>query len=105
MKEPIGIGTVKSSVDHPDHYNTDRPVLIIDDTKTDGVKQYVGIECVDVVRNMPFWKGNAIKYLWRAGYKHEEGKSIKYKEIEDLEKAVWYINDRIKQLKADGRDN
>lgn len=57
------------------------------------------IECIDVVRYMPFWKGNAIKYLWRAGIKQEVGKSDVDKEIEDLEKAIWYINDRINQLK------
>lgn len=86
-------------VDHPLHYNTNRPLLIIDDTEIGGVKQYVGIECIDVVRNMPFWKGNAIKYIWRAGLKQEVGKSDVTKEIEDLEKAKWYIQDRINQLK------
>lgn len=57
------------------------------------------IECIDVVRDIPFWKGNAIKYLWRAGIKQEFGKSDITKEIEDLEKAKWYIQDRINQLK------
>ena len=89
----------EDQVNHPLHYNTNRPLLIIDDTEIGGVKQYVGIECIDVVRNMPFWKGNAIKYLWRAGLKQEVGKSDVTKEIEDLEKAKWYIQDRINQLK------
>ena len=44
--------------------------------------------------------GNAIKYLWRAGLKQDADKTERDKEIEDLEKAVWYINDRIKQLKG-----
>lgn len=56
------------------------------------------VECIEAVRDMPFWKGNAIKYLWRAGLKEELGKSDIDKEIEDLEKAKWYINDRIKKL-------
>ena len=42
--------------------------------------------------------GNAIKYLWRAGLKKEQGIDEIDKEIEDLKKAIWYINDRIHQL-------
>lgn len=37
---------------------------------------------------------NAIKYLWRAGLKYSDN------EIQDLEKAIWYIQDKIKQLKG-----
>ena len=51
-----------------------------------------GIECIEVARHYPFAIGNAFKYLWRAGLKDKES------EIEDLKKAIWYINDRIKQL-------
>lgn len=40
-----------------------------------------------------FCIGNAIKYLSRAGKKNAD------KEIEDLEKSVWYINRKIAQLK------
>lgn len=58
-----------------------------------------GIECIEITRHYCFAIGNAIKYLWRAGLKVEEGMTDKQKEIEDLEKAVWYINDRISQLK------
>ena len=57
-----------------------------------------GIECIDVVRYHDFDTGNAIKYLWRAGLKSEEGMTNKSKEIEDLKKAIFYINDRIKML-------
>lgn len=71
----------EEKVDHPAHYQGN-------------------IECIEVVRNMPFWKGNAVKYLWRAGSKEELGKSNINKEIEDLEKAKWYIQDRINQLKS-----
>lgn len=63
-----------------------------------------GIECIEIARHYCFSIGNAIKYLWRAGLKQEVGKSDIAKEIEDLEKAKWYIDDRIKQLKANGRD-
>lgn len=57
-----------------------------------------GIECIDITRHYCFSIGSAIKYLWRAGLKGEEGMSKVEKEIEDLKKAIWYINDRIKQL-------
>jgi hypothetical protein len=49
------------------------------------------IECIDIVRHMDFNTGNAVKYAWRAGKKGDA--------IEDLEKAVWYLNDRISELK------
>lgn len=58
-----------------------------------------GIECIDITRHYCFSIGNAIKYLWRAGLKTEEGLQNREKEIEDLRKAIWYINDRIDQLK------
>ena len=57
-----------------------------------------GYEFIEITRHYCFSIGNAIKYLWRAGLKHEEGMEDKQKEIEDLKKAIWYINDRIKQL-------
>ena len=46
------------------------------------------IECIDVTRHFNFNLGNAIKYIWRADYK---GKCI-----EDLKKAIWYLEDEIK---------
>jgi hypothetical protein len=58
-----------------------------------------GVECIDITRHYCFSVGNAIKYLWRAGLKTEEGLQDREKEIEDLRKAMWYINDRIEQLK------
>ena len=58
-----------------------------------------GVECITVTRHKDFNIGNAIKYLWRAGLKVEEGLSNKEKQIEDLQKAIFYINDEIKLLK------
>lgn len=71
------------NVNHPSHY-TSHPS---------------GIECIEITRHYCFSIGNAIKYLWRAGLKKEMGLEDKQKEIEDLEKAIWYIKDRIAQLK------
>jgi len=49
-----------------------------------------GIECIQITEHMDFLKGNAIKYIWRAGNKGSE--------IEDLEKAKWYLERRIAML-------
>ena len=57
-----------------------------------------GIECIDVARHRDFNIGNALKYLWRAGFKQEEGISDIDKQIEDLKKAIFYINDEIALL-------
>lgn len=57
-----------------------------------------GIECIEITRHYDYCIGNAIKYLWRAGLKTEQGMQDKEKEIEDLRKAIWYINDKIENL-------
>ena len=57
-----------------------------------------GVECIEITRHHCFTIGNAIKYLWRAGLKKDSSLEGNAKEVEDLKKAIWYINDRIKQL-------
>jgi len=66
----------KEAVHHPDHYNKG------------------GIEVIDFIDawDMNFERGSAVKYIARAGVKDPE------KEIEDLEKAEWYINHEIIRL-------
>ena len=53
-----------------------------------------GIECIEVTEHFDFNRGNAIKYIWRAGTK-----GTNLTEIEDLEKAIWYLKRAIQQLK------
>lgn len=60
-----------------------------------------GIEVLDVVRHMDFCLGNVVKYVIRAGRKSEQGLSDIDKSIEDLEKAKYYLEDRIKHLKEE----
>ena len=72
----------KDNINHPSHY-TSHPS---------------GIECIDIAEHYNFCIGNAIKYLWRAGLKSEDGISKKEKQIEDLKKAIWYIKREIKSL-------
>ena len=56
------------------------------------------IETIEFIedKGLDFCLGNAVKYISRAGKKDPD------KEIEDLNKAVWYINRRIKQLREGG---
>lgn len=72
----------KDNINHPKHYTSDPS----------------GIECIDITRHRNFNVGNAIKYLWRAGLKIDADKYSINKQIEDLEKAVWYIVDEIHRL-------
>jgi len=62
-------------VNHPKHY-TNHPS---------------GIECIQITEHMGFNLGNAIKYIWRADLKNDA--------VEDLKKAVWYV-----QREIDKRD-
>lgn len=57
-----------------------------------------GIECLEVTRHMTFNIGNAIKYLWRNGQKDQNPA------VQDLEKAVFYINDEIKRIKKESQN-
>ena len=51
-----------------------------------------GVECIQITQHRNFTIGNAIKYLWRAGLK--DGNS----DVQDLKKAIWYIECEIKRL-------
>ena len=67
---------VNKNVSHPSHYNQ-------------------GIEAIDIIESwdLNFSLGNAIKYILRSPYKG--------KQIEDLEKARWYIDREINRLKKE----
>lgn len=73
---------VIDSVNHPDHYTSDPS----------------GVECIQITRHRNFNVGNAFKYLWRAGLKQDPGKDALEKQVEDLRKAIFYINDEITRL-------
>ena len=60
-------------VNHPPHYTAHSS----------------GVECIQITETMNFCLGNAIKYIWRADLKHDA--------IEDLKKAVWYVNREIER--------
>ena len=68
----------KESVNHPDHYLKES-----------------GYEVIDVIKawKLDFELGNALKYIARAGRKNPSSLD------EDLQKAMWYINYKLKQKK------
>lgn len=68
---------VSDPVNHPSHYTSIVP----------------GIECIDVVKHLSFLRGNAIKYLWRAGAKGDV--------LEDLKKAAWYVQKEIEEIQRE----
>ena len=72
VKEPVE----NDPVNHPSHY-------------TDG-----NIEVMDFIedKQLNFARGNVIKYVSRAGKKDPN------KELEDLKKAMWYLNREIERL-------
>jgi len=51
-----------------------------------------GIEAIEICQHMNFCRGNAMKYLFRAGLKGDE--------IEDLQKAKWYIQREIERIQS-----
>lgn len=66
-----------SNVEKPKHYNTGK------------------IEVIDAIEDwkLNFHRGNVIKYVARAGHKDHT------KEVEDLEKAHWYLSREIFTLR------
>lgn len=63
---------MSDSVNHPDHYGSeDDPYEVIK------IIEHFGLS---------FSLGNAIKYILRAGKKSRDT------EVEDLQKAVWYVD-------------
>lgn len=73
---------INDNVNHPSHYT------------------YGKIEVIDFIEDkcLNFHRGNAVKYIARAGKKNPE------KEIEDLKKAAWYINREIERLENEQCD-
>lgn len=76
---------VKDNVNHPSHYTW--------------LKEELGIEVIDITKHFDFLLGNTLKYILRAGKKEDAELSKDEKFLEDLEKAQWYLNYKINDLK------
>jgi hypothetical protein len=48
-----------------------------------------GIEAIQITEHMSFPLGSAMKYIWRADLKNDA--------IEDLRKAIWYLEREIQR--------
>jgi len=72
-------------VNHPAHYNKGK------------------IEVIDFVEDqqLDFHRATAVKYICRAGSKEDPGMTLEEKEIQDLEKAQWYIKRKIRLLRRE----
>lgn len=82
----ISAAAAHDHVNHPSHY-----------TSSPAKCSACGhpIECIDVVEHMTFSVGNAVKYAWRNGLK--SGASA----VEDLKKAMWYLDREIQRLEKE----
>lgn len=76
----------EDAVNNPSHYNTG------------------SIECIEAIEESMtpeaykgYLKGNCMKYLWRYDYKG--------KQVEDLEKAQWYLAKLLKEVVFDNEEN
>ncbi len=67
---------VEDLINHPRHYNS-----------------YPDVEVIDITKHMNFCRGNIVKYVARAAFKGTE--------LQDLEKALWYLNTEIARIKND----
>ena len=68
----------KEMVNHPNHYGGES-------------NPYEAIKVIDAW-DLDFCLGNTVKYISRAGKKHPD------KELEDLKKALWYLQHKIDTL-------
>ena len=75
--DKVNSNIVKEAVNHPSHYQSKN-----------------GMEVIDVIESfdLGFNLGNVIKYCLRCGKKNAE--------IEELEKAKWYLEREIQNRKA-----
>lgn len=75
---------MSDSVNHPAHYTW--------------LKEKCGVEVIDITRHLDFDLGNAVKYIMRAGRKKDSSLTETEKAKEDLQKAIFYINDYIENI-------
>ena len=62
------VHTVADAIHHPKHYTSDD----------------CGVEAIEITSLLPACISNAVKYVWRCGKKDED--------LQELKKALWYIN-------------
>ena len=63
-----GMDNTTDTIDHPKHYTSDD----------------CGVEAIEITSLLPACISNTVKYVWRCGKKDED--------LQELKKALWYIN-------------
>lgn len=81
QKIPENTDTKEDLVNHPNHYKSSSGLEVIDVIKA-FTEDLVGVEATNT--------GNVLKYICR--WKKKNG-------LQDLEKAKWYLEDLIKEVK------
>ena len=76
----------KENVNHPEHYQFGKN------------NEYEAIKVIDAWE-LGFNLGNTIKYISRVGKKRKD------KELEDLRKALWYLEHHIKTIEEKNRNS
>mgnify|MGYP002520606954 CR=1 FL=1 len=74
---------LNKNVEHPIHYSW--------------LKDLCGVEPLDICRHFDFAIGSALKYLMRKG-KSEKSLTEGEQRIQDLKKAIFYIEDEINRI-------
>jgi len=77
VKKESAFKEMADAINHPSHYT-----------------HYKGVEVIDITEQLNFNRGNAVKYISRAGFKNEDT------EIQDLEKAKWYVEREMSRVEA-----
>lgn len=68
-------------VNHPEHYKRGPKIEIDQQWK-------LVVECIEVIRHIRDMRlANAMKYIWRVAF------GGKANDREDIQKAIWYLND------------
>jgi hypothetical protein len=76
IEEAMVVQEKNEFVNHPKHYNNHES----------------GVEAIEVIRSFDFNLGNSFKYIYRRNEKDNT--------FQDIQKAVWYIDDEIKRRKT-----
>lgn len=75
INQVLNVPPAHDPVNHPAHYTS------------------FGAEVIEITEHLNFNRGSAVKYLARAGLKDPAT------ELQDLEKALWYVSREIARVK------
>lgn len=91
----MGIEKIKSPISHfgsPD-LTKEEPATSVDMVNhPPHYKGYEGFQVIDVVEQLDYLRGTAVKYIMRAGKKWDT--------VEDIDKAIWYLTRYRDKLEA-----